>query len=421
MSAARRDRARFWPPCPRPRPRPGSGRSSMRCSSSASSACARHGGRMAGDASCPRPAVAHRPACLARHGRRPLRADGVGAIARRDRRCRVAIDADSTVSARSPPSGASSTTRRTSCERCSRSRADTSRRRSFRVTTRPSSTRPFGSRSRSSTGWDGWSRAFCGWRAPAPTARRLASSSTSASSPAESCTWSAVLGDRTWSVDAAPDAFVEADGGAIEQVLLNLVSNAVRHTAAGQAIDVRVGATVNVTVEVADAGEGIDPVLLPTLFDRFTRADAARGRDTGGAGLGLAICRAIVEAHGGTISVESAPTRGATFTSSCRGWQCRPAPGHENRLTPGSRRSPPVPTVSDDAAPPRRPTLGGTFVTVHPSVAFAAFAAGLVVGGGAYAASHDLGLGDGRRPPPTPATGSARTCRSAVTAAVCAS
>ena len=68
------------------------------------------------------------------------------------------------------------------------------------------------------------------------------------------------------------------------------------------------------TVEVADAGEGIDPVLLPTLFNRFTRADAARGRATGGTGLGLAICRAIVEAHGGTISAESAPGPGVTFT-----------------------------------------------------------------------------------------------------------
>jgi two-component system, OmpR family, sensor kinase len=125
---------------------------------------------------------------------------------------------------------------------------------------------------------------------------------------------SAILGERTWSVEAAPDAVIEGDGDAIEQVLLNLISNAVRHTAAGQAIDVSVESGPDtVTVEVADSGEGIDPALVPTLFDRFTRADAARGRETGGTGLGLAICRAIVEAHGGTISVASAPGRGATF------------------------------------------------------------------------------------------------------------
>ena len=116
-------------------------------------------------------------------------------------------------------------------------------------------------------------------------------------------------------MDAAQSAVIEGDGDAVEQVLLNLISNAVRHTAAGQAISVCVEASGDtVTLEVADSGEGIDPALLPTLFDRFTRADAARGRDTGGTGLGLAICRAIVEAHGGTISAASAPGRGATFT-----------------------------------------------------------------------------------------------------------
>jgi heavy metal sensor kinase len=125
---------------------------------------------------------------------------------------------------------------------------------------------------------------------------------------------SRVLGDREWRVDAAPGASVAGDADAIEQVLLNLLSNAVRHTAPGQAIGVRVEAVPDtVVLEVSDAGDGIDPELLPTLFDRFTRADAARGRDTGGAGLGLAICRAIVEAHGGTITVESAQGRGATF------------------------------------------------------------------------------------------------------------
>jgi heavy metal sensor kinase len=126
---------------------------------------------------------------------------------------------------------------------------------------------------------------------------------------------SEVLGERTWRVDAATGATIEGDADAIEQVLLNLISNAVRHTAAGQAIDVCVEVRPEtVAIEVSDSGEGIDPAVLPTLFDRFTRADAARGRATGGTGLGLAICRAIVEAHGGTISAASTPGRGATFT-----------------------------------------------------------------------------------------------------------
>jgi signal transduction histidine kinase len=126
---------------------------------------------------------------------------------------------------------------------------------------------------------------------------------------------SRVLGDRAWHVAAAEGAMVEGDADALDQVLLNLISNAVRHTAPGQAIGVRVDLVPDaVVVEVSDTGEGIDPDLLPTLFDRFTRADAARGRDTGGAGLGLAICRAIVEAHGGTITAASTPGLGATFT-----------------------------------------------------------------------------------------------------------
>ena len=126
---------------------------------------------------------------------------------------------------------------------------------------------------------------------------------------------SRVLGDRTWHVAAADRAMVDGDSDALEQVLLNLISNAIRHTAPGQAIGVRVALVPDaVVVEVSDTGEGIDPDILPTLFDRFTRADDARGRDTGGAGLGLAICRAIVEAHGGTITAASTPGLGATFT-----------------------------------------------------------------------------------------------------------
>lgn len=72
-------------------------------------------------------------------------------------------------------------------------------------------------------------------------------------------------------------------------------------------------AETGVTVRVSDTGRGIEPAHLPNIFDRFYRADPARSRETGGAGLGLAIARQVVLASGGTIDVESAPGRGTTF------------------------------------------------------------------------------------------------------------
>jgi two-component system sensor histidine kinase BaeS len=69
-----------------------------------------------------------------------------------------------------------------------------------------------------------------------------------------------------------------------------------------------------VVVDVTDTGCGIAEDNLPKVFDRFWRADSARGRSTGGSGLGLAIARQIIDDHGGTISVRSRPGQGATFT-----------------------------------------------------------------------------------------------------------
>ncbi len=98
----------------------------------------------------------------------------------------------------------------------------------------------------------------------------------------------------------------------LSEVLRNLLSNAVRHTAQGS-----VTTSVNVRddglleVRVADTGEGIPEEDLPYVFERFYRADSARTSDTGGAGLGLAITRHIVEDHGGSVFAENAPDGGA--------------------------------------------------------------------------------------------------------------
>jgi signal transduction histidine kinase len=107
------------------------------------------------------------------------------------------------------------------------------------------------------------------------------------------------------------------DSARLTQVLQNLLANALRHTPTAGAITVRAesGATT-VTLSIEDTGEGIPSEHLPYVFDRFYRTDPARSRDRGGAGLGLAIARAIVEAHGGQISVasEGVSGRGSTFT-----------------------------------------------------------------------------------------------------------
>jgi signal transduction histidine kinase len=109
---------------------------------------------------------------------------------------------------------------------------------------------------------------------------------------------------------------IEADAERVHQVIFNLVDNAVRFTPEGG--EVRIEArrhNGSVEVSVADTGVGIPAEALPRLFERFYRVDAARARDDGGGtGIGLAIARSVVEAHGGVIRAESAPGHGAVFT-----------------------------------------------------------------------------------------------------------
>ena len=105
------------------------------------------------------------------------------------------------------------------------------------------------------------------------------------------------------------------DARQISRVLANLVGNALRHTPAGGAVAVRVGpAAGGVQVEVTDTGDGIPAADLPYVFDRFYRGEKSRSRATGGSGLGLAIAKAIVDAHGGQITVDSRPGAGARFS-----------------------------------------------------------------------------------------------------------
>jgi signal transduction histidine kinase len=108
---------------------------------------------------------------------------------------------------------------------------------------------------------------------------------------------------------------VFADAERVHQVLFNLLDNAVRLSPSGGRVSVsatRHGRTVEVAVR--DTGPGIPPEHLPRLFERFYRVDTARSRDEGGTGIGLAIARSVVEAHGGRIWADSEPGRGSTFT-----------------------------------------------------------------------------------------------------------
>jgi heavy metal sensor kinase len=121
---------------------------------------------------------------------------------------------------------------------------------------------------------------------------------------------------------------VQVDKSRIRQLLMNLLTNAIKYTPTGGKVSIDCAlAEGSVAFAVHDTGIGIAPGDLPHIFDRFWRADPARSR-TGqrpGVGLGLAICKWIAEAHGGTITVQSRPARGTTFTVTIPG-AALPAP-----------------------------------------------------------------------------------------------
>jgi heavy metal sensor kinase len=116
-------------------------------------------------------------------------------------------------------------------------------------------------------------------------------------------------------LELSENVTVSGDVFALERAVRNLIENAIRHTPAGEQIIIRVDLeSSEACVRVIDAGVGIASEHLPRLFERFYRVDTSRNRAHGGAGLGLSIVKAILEAHGGTVTVESKLGAGSTFT-----------------------------------------------------------------------------------------------------------
>jgi signal transduction histidine kinase len=116
-------------------------------------------------------------------------------------------------------------------------------------------------------------------------------------------------------LNEATPAPVIGDGRALRRALLNLVENAVKYTPAGGKVELAlVRHDGRAELSVRDTGPGIEPAQIERIFHPFVRLDEARTRAQGGAGLGLAIARSIILAHGGTIDAESTAGAGSCFT-----------------------------------------------------------------------------------------------------------
>ncbi|WP_214408529.1 DUF4153 domain-containing protein [Sphaerisporangium fuscum] len=170
--------------------------------------------------------------------------------------------------------------------------------------------------------------------------------------------------DLTISAAVPPGLGVRADPALLGQVLANLLDNAVRHSPPGSLVVLSARpARAGVRLEVADQGPGIPAPERSRVFERFSRLDAARAADAGGAGLGLAIVKEIVELHGGSIAVADAPVG------------CRMAVD-----LPG--RTPAVDDTEDEPSPAPEPAEEHTQETGHPE------------------ADDPAGVGGGYVPPP---------------------
>ncbi len=127
----------------------------------------------------------------------------------------------------------------------------------------------------------------------------------------------------TVAVEGEPGpVIVAADADQMTQVFQNLIENGVKYGGAGKRVTVRIAREERdislrgpaVRIDVIDEGEGIDPIHLPRLTERFYRVDSHRSREQGGTGLGLAIVKHIVNRHRGRFRIESEKGKGSTFS-----------------------------------------------------------------------------------------------------------